>query len=581
MVHRSRRPRMLGLGLLVVCAISVILPFALGGAAPDDSPEAAVRRAWGLASASGTYRYRSQVEQTSYPRHNLANTGRSARQERFSLEGSVDQPNETMELSVWPNSGGRASEAIGMRVERGKTYSRRGQGAWETDESAGSDMFAPGGDPLGFLAGLSNVRLAGDDRLQFATASGSAQDLTLSYARYAFDLDGAAFAGFVQARMEDQLRAAGRLPSGVSLDAGAYRGLAGSGEIWIDAEGLPRRLKLSLELPPQQKLDRISATIDSEYFDFDTRRLALASTGFGENPGAWLSFRLATHRAALQRLALQLAFGLAMVGLAALAVVWRRRRRVYLATVSAVILSMLLTPLARAAEVETFVRDQRNRQATQEAAAERQDGLAEARAALAKSNWNPNQNPLEAPATAAAQPDPPIGPASVSAAQSGSDSDSLTDSDGDGLSDADEEAWQTCPYAGSTSAGCAGVADPTDSDGDGLTDGAEVNQLNTYPGMADTDGDTITDTLEVEGFLYNGSQWYLDPNESDTNRDGMVDSTECAAMSTAFGSFDANAGCPDTDGDGEPDLFDDDNDGDGVHDVVDLSASSFSAQTYD
>ena len=146
-----------------------------------------------------------------------------------------------------------------------------------------------------------------------------------------------------------------------------------------------------------------------------------------------------------------------------------------------------------------------------------------------------------------------------------------TDTDGDGLSDADEEVWNTCVSSTSTSENCDGVADSTDTDGDGLSDGMEVNQLGIIPTLDDSDGDTITDDLEVRGFTYNGQRWYLDPFEADTNQDGILDTSECPAWSIISKDYDLNATCPDTDGDGVPDLFDDDNDDDGAKDAVDLS----------
>ena len=117
-------------------------------------------------------------------------------------------------------------------------------------------------------------------------------------------------------------------------------------------------------------------------------------------------------------------------------------------------------------------------------------------------------------------------------------------------------------------------------DNDGLTDGAEINQLNTFADDYDSDGDAITDTLEVQGFFYNGQQWYLDPNEADTNSDGLTDSQECDVWNPLSSNFNANAICPDTDGDGTPDVFDDDNDNDGLIDIDDLDYNRKGAEVY-
>jgi hypothetical protein len=157
------------------------------------------------------------------------------------------------------------------------------------------------------------------------------------------------------------------------------------------------------------------------------------------------------------------------------------------------------------------------------------------------------------------------------------------DTDGDGVNDTVELILELCSGDPTNDANlpyCVSVADTTDSDSDGLSDGAEVNQLGTYGDLADSDGDTITDTLEIGGFSYNGQQWYLDPKENDTNKDGLLDSTECAIWVPSNEAHDPNGICPDTDNDGTPDVFDYDNDNDGVPDGRDLSPQSLST-TFD
>ncbi|MCB0083941.1 MAG: hypothetical protein KDE47_23535, partial [Caldilineaceae bacterium] len=97
-----------------------------------------------------------------------------------------------------------------------------------------------------------------------------------------------------------------------------------------------------------------------------------------------------------------------------------------------------------------------------------------------------------------------------------------------------------------------------DSDGDGLTDSME-ELIGTSPYSSDTDDDTISDSDEVYGFLYNNKRWYGNPLEADSNGDSIIDSMEWTP------------GAPDSDGDGTPDLYDDDDDNDGVPDDIDIS----------
>ncbi|HEY1014540.1 MAG TPA: hypothetical protein VGE07_17660, partial [Herpetosiphonaceae bacterium] len=296
-MHRSPlRRRRLRLAALLLGLL--LLPLALLRAAQPVSDAEAVARAWELAQASGRYDYRAHVEQTVYPRASLANAGRSARMERFALQGTVDQGAETLELMLWQNDFGSPEEALGLRVDHGATFARQGAGAWERQDGGGADMIAPGGDPLGFLAGLRDVTRAGAEQRDFA-----GQDLTLAYVRYTFAMDGPAFAAALKDKLEAQLRASGDLPAGVSLDPAAYRDMQGSGEVWLDGEGLPRRMALRIDLPPQRSSGRIIAKIESEYFNFDHAQLALASTSFAANPGGWLRYRLDRAAPALGALA--------------------------------------------------------------------------------------------------------------------------------------------------------------------------------------------------------------------------------------------------------------------------------------
>ncbi|OQY42249.1 MAG: hypothetical protein B6242_16405, partial [Anaerolineaceae bacterium 4572_78] len=91
-------------------------------------------------------------------------------------------------------------------------------------------------------------------------------------------------------------------------------------------------------------------------------------------------------------------------------------------------------------------------------------------------------------------------------------------------------------------------------------------------------GDLISDYIEVVGFNYDGKQWYLNPLKADTNNDGQLDTVECEALinvenNTIISS--SGSYCQDIDNDKTPDIYDFDNDGDGVPDKVDESPYKF------
>jgi len=113
----------------------------------------------------------------------------------------------------------------------------------------------------------------------------------------------------------------------------------------------------------------------------------------------------------------------------------------------------------------------------------------------------------------------------------------------------------------------------SDEDGDTLTY-IEEQRLGTDPENADSDNDQLRDDLEVEGFVFAGERWYTDPLNADTNNDGLLDTRECWIVLPLDVQRDPPWTAPcdlDTDGNLEPDIFDRDNDGDGVPDRVDLS----------
>jgi len=573
MHRRTRRIRPLHLAVLVTILCALLLSFAL--LHPRQQQVDAISNAWVLAEASGSYRYRSQIEQTTIPRASLANAGRTTRQERYALEGSIDRRSESMDLQLWLNGVGDPSGATAVRVDNGIVSTRQGAGDWQPGDSDATTVIAPGGDPLSFLRGVRNVVKAGTEQRQFGDENAR---LLLSYTRYTFVVDGQALANALQDQLEAQLRAGGQLPTGMSVDAAAvYGNLGGTGEIWLDSDGLPRHMELHLVLPTQKHADSISISLTNDYFSFDRSQLALATTHFSDNPGVWLRYQLTSNITAIQHLGQSLLICLIIGGLMMPIVRSWRNRRTYMAVVSAVIMSMLVTPLVQAADIGTDMARMQERQAIQEDAADKAQTLADANATLTQNNWNPHVDPLTAPPPAEAA----LAPFSIDqVAIQNTTVITSTDSDGDGLSDADEEFWNSCPYVGSSSTFCANVANPKDSDGDGLNDGTEVNELSTFPASTDSDSDGIADNLEIGGFTYQDKMWYLNPSENDTNKDGILDGDECAVWSPSSGSYNASGICPDTDSDGMPDAFDDDNDGDGVHDMVDLSPGTRGSQTF-
>ena len=567
-------------GLALLLLLVLVNLFASGNlttAAPL-SPQEAVEQAWSLARASGRYSYRSLIDQTIYPAPSVANAGRAPRQDRLAVEGNVDAAAETLNLTLWNDGSFDPQRGLSVKVEDGQTYGRRGQGEWQEMDNV-ADAFAPGGDPLGFLAGATNIQTTGTETRNF-------EGMSLTYTHYTFDMDGPAFARYMLAEIEAYYEKYGARPAGMELSPPeTYQRMTGQGELWVNEAGLPAQLTIQVELPDQPKVgERVAAAISNSYFDFDMAQLGQATVPFWTAPAEWTSYRLARLETDIQAVlpALQLLPLIAL--LVYLSLRYWRTRPFYIAIISFVIAAMLFTPLLQGHQGQSFLArmlaDQSAQKARQAEAEERQ-ALVDAGKVT---NWDPHQDPFAAAKSDEESKQLPVSSlqSPVSSSPSAAPLLTTTDSDNDDLSDEDEDYWGTCAYtvgspAYNSSEYCAGVADPTDSDGDGLDDATEVNFLNTYPTSADTDGDSITDTLEIQGFAYAGKTWYLDPINEDSNEDGLVDSGECDLSLVDSGLA---AACPDSDGDGAPNVFDDDNDGDGVPDEDDLSPAYTSPETY-
>jgi hypothetical protein len=112
------------------------------------------------------------------------------------------------------------------------------------------------------------------------------------------------------------------------------------------------------------------------------------------------------------------------------------------------------------------------------------------------------------------------------------------------------------------------IAQGDSGDGYGTDDDVEVC-LGTNPYNFDTDGDGITDTLEINGFVFTTTlnvphTIYVNPFAIDSNEDGLSDFEEWPEPVGIAPSHDP-------DGDDLPNVWDDDNDGDGVPDQIDIN----------
>ncbi|HOU14788.1 MAG TPA: PKD domain-containing protein [Anaerolineae bacterium] len=525
---------LLGLGLAA-------RPLAANPASPlaPLTARGAVEAAWQRANAVGAYTYATDIEQTTWPLPKLENVGLHSTVEHIYIEGETDVAAGAMRLALWSEGGSTAigGDSLQLRVEQDKAWGRIGAGEWEElkDGAASLNLFAPGGDPLGYLAAAQDIT-----RLDSQTRAG------VAFERYSFRLDGPAFAAHMRDLMEAELTRKGELPPGLSLDlTRTYLEMTGSGELWIDSAGLPLRMITHAKFPPD-RLEQVEATITTDFTDWKTDA---APTGAA--PARFIKAALA--KAQDPSFGIQLSLLTAFLAFTALLITCHASQ-LYAAVVIVVIASMVGTPLLQSQQVYAFTQKQDAAHAEFEEQQKLNQKQAQLEADLSRKDFNPQRDPLAGNAAVPAANTPGLSvTAPMTATPSACDdlpNDTGVDTDGDGLTDLQELCLGSNP-------------NQPDTDGDGLNDGIEVYELGLEPTAADTDGDGLPDGVEVQGIVDGtGKRWYLNALDVDTNGDEVPDGMECALNAGALV-------CPDTDLDGVADVFDFDDDGDGVPDKFD------------
>ena len=209
-----------------------------------------MEKAWNNVHLSDQYAFAADVVIKTIPLPTAGNIGRFSKTDSLYLEGTNDLKGKGLEMALWGGGVSVANRdaAYQVRVRDGRTETRTGDGEWQSGED-GAASFAPGGDFLAFLDVAKNIALAGDQAAANRDIACTGPDCTQPV-KYTFDLDGRAYAEKLARIAQEQMIRKGQLPPGASAQIPEHlANLTGSGELWVDARGLPVRQKVMMAIP--------------------------------------------------------------------------------------------------------------------------------------------------------------------------------------------------------------------------------------------------------------------------------------------------------------------------------------------
>ncbi|MEM9773314.1 MAG: Ig-like domain-containing protein [Chloroflexota bacterium] len=517
--------RTLSMGLIAFIALLAVTPLMAQG---DPQATHAFGQSVRLLASADSYRFQTDVEQRFLP---IPGTGHFVREERVDYFMAGATAGDRFDLEMWGEDRSVVPPVRYFHDENGLFIQREGE-LEQLEErthqlTAGPDMF------MAYLESAVNIQ-----ELEPTTANGQA------FSRFSFDIDSQIYAE--QMRELNQAAFHDVLPMGTAMGVDE-RDLAtsGFGEIWIDEQGLPARQIINVYRPDA-----------SEEYDASIRMVVTLSNVDGVESlptvdgGAIIDTPISNHTF-VERLGDSVVASaepenflpFVFVVLALLLIIGsvllyqRRPHAVHTGLAIFLVTAMLAAPSLQSVAYGQSHSRFNEYVESHKAEAEGDSAVSEIIANLADSQ------PYEPEYRLSSISSPTENTNTINQCGDGS---ATADADGDGISDFDE--------------GCLG----------------------TNPYLTDTDSDLLSDYVEVTGFTYNGKTWFSDPFLADSNRDGVADYQEwnntAYTLTDEFGKThevkEGGSSSWDLDGDGVPNIWDDDNDGDGVTDGRDISPFS-------
>jgi hypothetical protein len=543
-------------GISILLA-AMFLALTLYPVATASAQDPGLKSAWERVQEAGSYRFLSTIDQTLVPRAIPEMIGQQEQRLRTTMNGSALLPDQAY-IEMWVESGARQVSPVVLIRDGNQDFIQLDGELSPVENPFGAIL--PTGDWLGYLVAAKNAQI-------IEPAPGEADDQV----RFRFEIDGPRLAEYVREQAEAALSQEPDAPAGLSVASSPLlKRLTGVGELWVGADGLPTRQVLDLSLP------QVSNAYDAQL------HVVVGMSDFGqvENlprvvPGEDGSWQLQTIAplppstsgglpivsrvsSALRVAYSDLVFFWLCLIVAAVFILYRRRpRQTYALIAVATVMILIAGPMLESAQTAAFF--ERHAQA----AANQEDSARDLAAALGLA-LETDQAMEAVTSNLAGEPDPQISDGQLAAPPSSSLAGPVTTQVLAPALDSETALIDSC-----------GEGDPDrDFDQDGLSDYDE-GCYGTDPYDVDTDNDTITDTLEVQGFELNGEHCKLCNGNAlnvDSNGDGLPDGVEWPMPIGEAPSWDP-------DEDGIPNIWDEDNDGDGVPDSTDLSP--FAVGVYD
>ncbi len=324
-MHSIRRLPLLFLTLVLAFIFLLALP-ALATSGP--TPAEVVASAWQNTQMADAYTYSATAIQTDHPLPKLQNIGLSPHTQHLFAQGTMNQAEQGLTLNLWQEGSqvGDLNSALQVKIENGQVYGRVGVAEWQPLEEDVSAVFAPGQDMMGYLAAATNVVFLGQE-----TRAG------LTFSRYTFTIDGTLLATQLRDQFQADFARRGELPAGIQFQLPRrYVEMIGSGELWLNQDGLPLRQIISMQFPPEGDF-RQEVELTTDYANWQT---ASPSLSFAAPFLNRLSDPETVNQLQTTALVTTLLVGISWFGLT-----YYRRRWFYRGFVSTIVAIMLLSPL--------------------------------------------------------------------------------------------------------------------------------------------------------------------------------------------------------------------------------------------